>query len=141
MPVFEHKDELLLLEDAAERKKAVAEMDRRMRAKNRWVFGYAFFVGMVVGNVAASVLRDTVLRGTPVPGFLVHVVLGLLVGVLVGWVQWLFRRSAQQELRLYLREQGIPVCLHCGYNLRGQVEARCPECGRPFDPALLKPRP
>ena len=26
-------------------------------------------------------------------------------------------------------------CPHCEYNLRGQTEARCPECGREFDPA------
>ncbi len=26
-------------------------------------------------------------------------------------------------------------CLGCGYSLRGLAEPRCPECGRPFDPA------
>ena len=25
-------------------------------------------------------------------------------------------------------------CLHCGYDLRGLTEHRCPECGRQFDP-------
>jgi hypothetical protein len=24
------------------------------------------------------------------------------------------------------------VCLHCGYDLRGQTIARCPECGQPM---------
>lgn len=28
-------------------------------------------------------------------------------------------------------------CTHCQYNLRGLTEPRCPECGRPFDPANL----
>jgi hypothetical protein len=28
-------------------------------------------------------------------------------------------------------------CLQCGYLLYGLTTARCPECGRPFDPALL----
>ncbi len=23
-------------------------------------------------------------------------------------------------------------CVQCGYDLRGQIELRCPECGRPF---------
>jgi hypothetical protein len=32
-------------------------------------------------------------------------------------------------------------CTKCGYNLRGQVEPRCPECGEAFDPALQAPRP
>ncbi len=29
------------------------------------------------------------------------------------------------------------LCPECGYNLRGLVEYRCPECGTPFDPAKL----
>jgi hypothetical protein len=28
-------------------------------------------------------------------------------------------------------------CIHCQYNLRGVAEPRCPECGKPFDPAAL----
>ena len=28
-------------------------------------------------------------------------------------------------------------CIHCQYNLRGLTEPRCPECGKPFDPAAL----
>lgn len=29
-------------------------------------------------------------------------------------------------------------CASCGYNLRGLAEARCPECGVPFDPDALR---
>jgi hypothetical protein len=29
------------------------------------------------------------------------------------------------------------LCPRCGYNLRGLVEYRCPECGAPFDPVRL----
>jgi hypothetical protein len=29
------------------------------------------------------------------------------------------------------------TCVHCGYDLRGQTDPRCPECGRSFDPTLL----
>jgi len=45
------------------------------------------------------------------------------------------RRWWQEPLRLKLLEQGVPVCLGCGYLLRGLPleSARCPECGRPFD--------
>ena len=28
-------------------------------------------------------------------------------------------------------------CTRCGYLLTGLAEPRCPECGTPFDPALL----
>ena len=29
------------------------------------------------------------------------------------------------------------LCLKCGYNLRGLIEPRCPECATEFDPAIL----
>ena len=49
------------------------------------------------------------------------------------WLRAVYRRS----LRLQLQGMDIPVCIHCGYDLRGQLDPRCPECGQPFDPALL----
>ena len=48
-------------------------------------------------------------------------------------------RRMRRELRVELQKRGVPICIPCGYDLRGQSEARCPECGKPFDPALLKP--
>ena len=47
------------------------------------------------------------------------------------WCQhrfWL-RRLIQRNLREQLVARGVPICLECGYDLRGQVEPRCPECG------------
>jgi hypothetical protein len=35
------------------------------------------------------------------------------------------------------RKPDYPTCAECGYNLTGLVEARCPECGKPFDPGEL----
>ena len=29
------------------------------------------------------------------------------------------------------RDQRLPFCFHCGYNLRDSTAARCPECGHP----------
>lgn len=51
-------------------------------------------------------------------------------GAIVG-LSWMvmIRRSMQQTLRAELRRRGVPVCQQCGYDLRGQVEPRCPECG------------
>gem|GEM_PF-2832980 len=37
-------------------------------------------------------------------------------------------------------EETGEVCLECGYCLRGLTSPRCPECGTPFDAALLRPQ-
>ena len=67
---------------------------------------------------------------------------GLFGGVafaLVLWVtRWLTRTRTQRFLRERLVANGIPVCMSCGYDLRGQTEARCPECGTAFDQRLVR---
>jgi predicted RNA-binding Zn-ribbon protein involved in translation (DUF1610 family) len=50
------------------------------------------------------------------------------------------RRHMQRRLREVLCEQGIPVCVRCGYQLDGLSAPRCPECGRAFDARLLDRR-
>ena len=39
------------------------------------------------------------------------------------------RRSVRRTLRRHLNSIGVPVCMCCGYNLRGAVSTNCPECG------------
>ena len=51
------------------------------------------------------------------------------MGVLAGL--WIRRRNAAAEAN-----RDLTRCRECGYLLRGLVEARCPECGTPFDPEL-----
>jgi len=58
---------------------------------------------------------------------------GLLGGVAGGLSGFLFsllvRRDLRREMRRELAKRGFRVCLSCGYDLRGQIEPRCPECG------------
>lgn len=46
---------------------------------------------------------------------------------------WMLRTAIQACLRRELNAAGNPTCLECGYDLRGQVELRCSECGKPFE--------
>jgi len=53
----------------------------------------------------------------------------LLLAASVGF--WASRIRLQNQLRLALRDQGIPICLKCGYNLYENHSGICPECGSP----------
>jgi hypothetical protein len=44
-----------------------------------------------------------------------------------------YRRHYRRELRRHLAEDNIRLCRECGYDLRGLIEPRCPECGESFD--------
>ncbi len=46
-------------------------------------------------------------------------------------VYFFLRRSLVPHLRRELNASGIPVCMTCGYDLRGSQD-RCPECGTGF---------
>lgn len=41
------------------------------------------------------------------------------------------------EVRAFLHARGVPLCLHCGYDLSAtspEEHLRCPECGQPLIP-------
>jgi hypothetical protein len=62
----------------------------------------------------------------------------LATPVLVVSRYWAFKSRVQRSVRTWLVMRGIPICLRCGYDLRGQADPRCPECGNPFDSSLLR---
>ena len=72
--------------------------------------------------------------------FIVMIPLGLFLGLVFGClVLRLSRKAVRRRLRGLIVEAGIPICIKCGYDLRGQVESRCPECGSSFDAGLVNP--
>ena len=59
----------------------------------------------------------------------VHGVAGGCCGAVVSLAAWrLFRERIRRHLCERLVQLGVPICIPCGYDLRGSTE-RCPECG------------
>lgn len=50
------------------------------------------------------------------------------------------RRRIRLGLRRSLIEIGVPVCTHCGCDMRGLKEPRCPECGERVDVQAISKR-
>jgi hypothetical protein len=44
---------------------------------------------------------------------------------------WILHKPIRRSLRRQLRQQGVPICVECGYDLQGNESGRCPECGTP----------
>ena len=64
-----------------------------------------------------------------------------LSDVLFAWVAFLamctchllvIRNGVRRSLREQLNAAGRATCMQCGYDLRGEIDPRCPECGREF---------
>jgi hypothetical protein len=133
--------ELQLLDAKESRKKSLLQARPKSRSWLWVVFGLVFIDTLImltdnfrrlgVASWGAR-LALAALCGAPLMGaaHLLEIVL-----------EFVFcRRRIRQRLRVVLVQEGIPICLACGYDLRGPTEPRCPECGQPFDAALLKPR-
>ena len=58
-----------------------------------------------------------------------HIGLAVVLPLYILYIAVSLRRSMVKDLRRKLVQAGIPVCLRCGYDLRGSDATRCPECG------------
>jgi hypothetical protein len=121
-----------------------AERIRIADAADRLVMNHpAYYLGVcatayfgVSVAIAATGLARRYLPFLPMgaTGISIYAVLLAAYYVVIGVV---FHRRLTALVRKRLLELGIPICLHCGYDLRGQTEPRCPECGRGFDRKLI----
>ena len=52
-------------------------------------------------------------------------------------MRWQLCNPMRKHLREQLIARGVPICLRCGYDVKGLAKPRCPECGEAFDERLL----
>lgn len=97
-----------------------------------WVIliGYSVVVGILV-----AMLFLLIRRWIPLPMKMIGAVVGGVTGgsgIIV--LTYLWRQRCRVFLRRRLHAEGVPVCVPCGYDLRGIESTQCPECGAQFEP-------
>lgn len=128
--------ELALFPDRASADEALKSWQIRvLKTPGFWVrsISYAVLIALAALSVIL-LLRRYVSLPTPMIGGLCGGISGGSAALFLGWT---YRKRMRRYLRERLNEAGIPVCIPCGYDLRGQTEPRCPERGAPFDPGLI----
>jgi len=135
--------EMLFLDGIEERRRVHGRgLNAFLRHRSTWLGFIAYAVGLTVLSLGLAGLTIAVSRvgqwsgtGVKLAAILCAVIpLHLIPLMYVRYREWM-----RVFLRQYLNDHGIPVCQGCGYDLRGQVHPRCPECGREFtlrDPGI-----
>lgn len=124
--------ELLLFEPGKERRR----MGRRVVLNLRT---YGIFCALIAIYIfGVSDFLQTAMAHQGMPHWAVRVVSACIPGGLVLVAIRVTRRGIRRYLRMQLISKGVPVCMKCGYELQGQIEPRCPECGTRFDLKILK---
>lgn len=127
--------ELQLFESDAQQHEVLeelAEEARNWRTADYW-WAIAILAAVVL---AVRWLAKWVLRMLAVPEWVRTVgVLAAIVAAVWLTLRWMYRWGTRDALREKLLVRGVPVCLHCGYSLKGlsPAQQRCPECGREVD--------
>ena len=126
--------ELDLFPTPEERRLAERQFVWTSTGRGFW-FGLLTFVYVSIGSLMGSQLAAW-LDPRAGPWYYVIRCLSFVLIVLSGGVGgvWLYSASTRRRLREELNRRGIAVCMKCGYDLRGQVEQRCPECGTTMVP-------
>ena len=88
-----------------------------------------WYVSLPVIVVAAILPAILLVRWLRLPSWYLALILTCWFPVLMVGQFWFWRHHIRKHVRQRLLEAGVPVCQTCGYDLRGQVDPRCPECG------------
>jgi len=125
--------EMLFLDGNEERRRVHGrELNAFLRHQSTWIAFIAYAAGLTVVSLWLAGLTIAVSRTGPwrSMGLKLAAVLCAVVPLhLIPLMYARYRKWMRVFLRQYLNDNGMPVCQGCGYDLRGQVQPRCPECG------------
>ncbi len=100
---------------------------------NRRMLAVIVIIVLVVGTSAAFFTVGVKSLGAPDwLATMLNVLLSALLAASITAIGW--HRPYIRFVRRWLCGQGVPVCLKCGYDLRGLTDPRCPECGTVVEP-------
>jgi hypothetical protein len=133
--------ELRLLQDPLERQTVWNAAWRILRWRYAGVMILLVAVVMPLSMMAGAGLARILGANTLLNRGFISGLTGGLTGIVISFlaVRICFRRL-QRTIRELLVSRGVAVCIQCGYDLQGQTEPRCPECGTAFDLKLLNPQ-
>ncbi len=123
--------ELEQFDSEEQRQKALQQIGREAAKVRSWSYWLAVLI-LAGAAIAAAALARFLLSRVAWPRILEAAIYWLAIGVTFGLVlRRLHRAGTPEQLRQKLLQSGVPVCLACGYLLRGLPTAtnRCPECG------------
>lgn len=106
-----------------------------LKDKSTWIAFIGYAVGLIVLSLGIAGLTVLVSRvgQWSVTGVKLAAILCALIPLFLIPLMWVRERKWMRAfLREYLNDHGIRICRNCGYDLRGQVDPRCPECGTAF---------
>jgi hypothetical protein len=135
-PYVQGLPEWAMFPDEETRRRAIVEIERGMMPRSlKSVLQFLLAVALFLAVPAVVSFLLTHIALPPMGQWNDRIMWGM---ILVGYtilVYLAIRKDMPRELRKRLLECGVPVCLGCGYDLRGQPSSstRCPECGRTFE--------
>ena len=101
---------------------------RKQAFVNRRAWGLVLLITMVCGGLSSLTSRWLLSFGLSLwLACAIIIASCAFLGATASLFFW--HRPYIRFLRQYLQDHGKTVCLKCGYDLRGQTEPRCPECG------------
>jgi hypothetical protein len=93
-----------------------------------WMWARCAGLGVVAGFMVAGLIDH--FSALSSFGIAISCVFGGIITIALFQVYMLIiRNQVRLTLRRGLKPSELPVCLRCGYVIRGQVDAGCPECG------------